>query len=51
MEIRPELMPPALDETPIARLVRLVDHLDGVRQGQCDDELAEFNRLAGGSGR
>ena len=47
MELRPELMPPALDEALVARLARLADRLDGARPGQCDGELAEFNRLAG----
>jgi len=47
MELRPELMPPALDGALVARLARLADRLDGARPGQCDDELAEFNRLAG----
>jgi hypothetical protein len=46
MELRPELMPPALDEALVARLATLADRLDGARPGQCDDELAEFNRLA-----
>jgi hypothetical protein len=40
-------MPPDLDENLVARLARLADCLDGARPGQCDDELAEFNRLAG----
>ncbi len=47
MELRPELTPPALDEALVARLARLADRLDGARPGQRDDELAEFNRLAG----
>jgi len=47
MELRPELMPPTLDEALIARLARLADRLDGAQPGQCEDELAEFNRLAG----
>jgi hypothetical protein len=47
MELRPELMPPALDEGLVARLAKLADRLDGAQPGQCDDELAEFNRLAG----
>jgi hypothetical protein len=47
MELRPELMPPALDAALVARLTRLADRLDGARPGQRDAELAEFNRLAG----
>jgi hypothetical protein len=47
VELRPELMPPALEEALVARLSRLADRLDGAQAGQCDDELAEFNRLAG----
>jgi hypothetical protein len=44
MELRPELMPPALDEQLVARLAKLAAHLDG----DPDEELrAEFNRLAG----
>jgi hypothetical protein len=40
-------MPPALDEALVARLAKLADCLDGAGPGQCDEELAEFNRLAG----
>ena len=47
MELRPELMPPALDEVLVARLAKLADRLDGARPSQCDDELAKFNRVAG----
>jgi hypothetical protein len=47
LEIRPALMPPAFDQGLVARLARLADRLDGARPGQADDELAEFNRLAG----
>src|SRR3954469_7885857 len=47
MELRPELMPLALDEALVARLARLADRLDGARPGERDEELAEFNRLAG----
>jgi hypothetical protein len=47
MRLRPELMPPTHDEALVARLAKLADRLDGARPGQCDDELAEFNRLAG----
>ena len=44
MELRPELMPPALDEQLVARLAKLAAHLDGDPD---EDMRAEFNRLAG----
>lgn len=44
MELRPELMPPALDEALVARLARLAAQLDGDPD---EDVRAEFNRLAG----
>ena len=47
MELRPELMPPALDEALVARLARLAARLDGAHPGLWEDDLAEFNRLAG----
>ena len=47
MELRPQLMPPALDEQFVVHLARLADCLDGARPGEFEDELAEFNRLAG----
>lgn len=47
MELRPELMPPVLDEAKVARLATLAGHLDGARPGQWEDDLAEFNQLAG----
>lgn len=47
MQLRPELMPPALDETKVARLAELAAGLDGARPGQWEDDLAEFNQLAG----
>jgi len=34
-------------EAKVARLAMLAAHLDGVRPGQWEDDLAEFNRLAG----
>ena len=44
MELRPELMPPALDERLVARLAEWAAHLDG----DPDEGLrSEFNRLAG----
>ncbi|HVW00371.1 MAG TPA: hypothetical protein VHB77_08525 [Planctomycetaceae bacterium] len=47
MDLRPELTPPILDEILVARLAELAANLDGASPGQCDDDLAEFNRLAG----
>jgi len=44
MELRPELMPPALDEKLVARLAKLAAQLDGDRE---EKFLAEFNQLAG----
>ncbi len=47
MELRPELTPPMLNETLVAQLAKLADRLDGAAEGERNDELAEFNRLAG----
>jgi len=47
MELRPELLPPTLDEAMVARLAKLADRIDGAAPGQWADELAEFNHLAG----
>jgi hypothetical protein len=47
MELRPELMPPVLDEAKVARLVKLAGCIDGAQPGQWEDEWTEFNRLAG----
>ena len=47
MELRPELTPPVLDQALVAQLARFADRLDGARPGQGDDDLTEFNRLAG----
>ena len=44
MNLRPELMPPVLDEALVARLAKLADQLDG---NPDEDKRAEFNRLAG----
>ena len=44
MELRPELMPPTLDEALVARLAKLAAQLDGDPD---EDKRAEFNRLAG----
>jgi hypothetical protein len=40
-------MPPALDEAKVRRLAKYAARLDGARPGQWEEELAEFNRLAG----
>jgi hypothetical protein len=47
MQLRPELLPPALDTVLVARLAHLASNLDGAVQGEWEDDLAEFNRLAG----
>src|SRR5262245_38052031 len=49
MKLRPELMPPVLDEALVARLAELAAGLDGAWPGRWEDDLAEFNRLAGTS--
>jgi hypothetical protein len=49
MQLRPELMPPTLDQALVARLAQLAAGLDGAAPGQWEDDLAEFNRLAGTS--
>jgi hypothetical protein len=49
MELRPELMPPALDEENVRHLASLASRLDGAATGLWDDDLAEFNRIAGTS--
>lgn len=47
MDLRPELMPPRLDDALIARLADLAATIDGARPGEWEEELAEFNRAAG----
>lgn len=47
MQLRPELLPPPLNASQVARLAKLADRLDGAAPGECDGELAEFNQLAG----
>jgi hypothetical protein len=49
VELRTELMPPALDEAKVRHLADLAARLDGANPGQWEDGLAEFNRLAGTS--
>jgi hypothetical protein len=49
MELRAELMPPVLDGALVTRLAKLAAHIDGARPGQWEDDVAEFNRLAGTS--
>lgn len=46
MKLRPELTPPALDESTVQRLAELADEIDGARPGEWEDQLDEFNRLA-----
>ena len=46
MELRPELMPPVLDEALVTRLAKLAARIDGAHPGQWEDDLHEFNRLA-----
>jgi hypothetical protein len=47
MELRPELIPPALDEAKARRLAGLASRLDGAYPGLWEEDLAEFNRMAG----
>jgi hypothetical protein len=47
MELRPELMPPALGEAKVRRLAELASGLDGANPGLWEEDLAEFNRVAG----
>ena len=47
MELRPELLPPVLDEALVNQLAELAEKIDGARVGEWDDWLSEFNRLAG----
>jgi hypothetical protein len=49
MELRAELQFPALDEPKVQRLAELARTIDGAQPGEWEDELAEFNRLAGTS--
>ncbi len=47
MELRPELMPPTVDEKLVARLARLAAEINGARRGEWNENLREFNQLAG----
>lgn len=47
MQLRLELMPPTLDAALVARLTKLAANLDGAAAGLQENDLAEFNRLAG----
>lgn len=49
MDLRSELQFPALDEVRVRRLAELAAIIDGARPGEWEDELAEFNRMAGTS--
>lgn len=47
MELRPELMPPALDEAKVARVAAIASTLDGYNSPDPDALLRRFNREAG----
>jgi hypothetical protein len=47
MELRPELMPPALDEAKVLRLAAIASKLDGYNSFDVDELLRTFNREAG----
>ena len=49
MELRPERMPPVLEEAKVRHLARLAARLDGASPGQWEEDLEEFNRVAGTS--
>jgi hypothetical protein len=49
MDLRFELLPPALDETRVAHLAQLANLIDGARPGEWEESLVEFNRKAGTS--
>ncbi|RON43661.1 hypothetical protein BK666_20485 [Pseudomonas frederiksbergensis] len=46
MELRPDLMPPVLDELQVARLTELAEEIDGGHPEQTRDQLSAFNREA-----
>lgn len=47
MDLRSELLPPELDEAQVSQLANLADALDGAVRDAYQENLAEFNRLAG----
>ena len=47
MDLRSELLPPALDEPTVERLAELAAAIDGAAAGQWEDHLDEFNQTAG----
>lgn len=47
MDLRPELLPPALDQATVERLAELAAGIDGAAAGQWEDHLDEFNQTAG----
>ncbi|MCH8147400.1 MAG: hypothetical protein IH987_05305 [Planctomycetes bacterium] len=49
MELRSELQFPHLNESKVNRLSELAASIDGARPGEWEDDLAEFNQLAGTS--
>ncbi len=49
MNLRPELMPPKLDEAKLSRLAGLASKIDGALPGLWEELLEEFNCEAGTS--
>src|SRR5262245_41507042 len=47
MDLRPELMPPALDAAKITRLAELAARIDGAHAGLWEADLAAFNAEVG----
>jgi hypothetical protein len=47
MELRSELMPPKLEEAKVAKLAKLASSIDGSVRSACEEEVDEFNVLAG----
>ncbi|WP_454867063.1 hypothetical protein [Pseudomonas lini] len=46
MELRPDLMPPVLDESVVARLTKFAEEIDCGHPEQTREQLAAFNREA-----
>ena len=46
MGLRPDLMPPSLDESLVARLTELSEQIDCGHREQTREQLAAFNRQA-----
>lgn len=47
MELRPELCPSKLDDSIVSRLTDLAARIDGANPGLAEEDVADFNRLAG----